>query len=437
MSGNALAGSLVLVLNSGSSSVKYQVIDVERKERLATGSVDRIGSSGNGSGGSGGSGGGEGEGAQGRLTHRHGSRPPLEITREFPDHHAALAAMLEAFAEAGPDLAATGLAAVGHRIAHGGTRFAGPELVDDGVLGEIRALIPLAPLHNPAGVKGIDVARQAFPDVPHVAVFDTPFHQSLPPSAYTYAVPRAWREEFGVRRYGFHGTSYQYVSRRAAAVLGRDLRETNLIVLHLGNGASACAIRGGLSVETSMGLTPLEGLVMGTRSGDVDPALAAYLGRVAGLDVDQIDSALNHDSGLRALAGSNDLRDVWDAVKQGDTDAQLAIDVYCHRIRKYVGAYYAVLGRVDAVVFTAGIGEHDPGVRAQALGGLERLGIVVDSKRNEAQDQDSAQGERYISPDGAEVPVLVVPTDEEMEIAAQALSVVRKSRTNPDRRPTR
>ncbi|HEV2637993.1 MAG TPA: hypothetical protein VGX23_22785 [Actinocrinis sp.] len=208
-------------------------------------------------------------------------------------------------------------------------------------------------------------------------------------------------------------------------------------MLHLGNGASACAIRGGLSVETSMGLTPLEGLVMGTRSGDVDPALAAYLGRVAGLDVDRIDSILNHDSGLRAPTGSNDLRDVWDAVKQGDTDARPAIDVYCHRIRKYVGAYYAVLGRVDAVVFTAGVGEHDPGVRAQALGGLERLGIVVDSKRNEAQDQDSARGERYISPDGAEVPVLVVPTDEETEIAAQALSVVRRSRTNPDRRPAR
>jgi acetate kinase len=265
------------------------------------------------------------------------------------------------------------------------------------------------------------VARRAFPHVPHVAVFDTAFHRTLPPHASTYAVPRAWRERYGVRRYGFHGISYQHVSRRAAEFLGRDPAKTNLIVLHLGNGASACAIEGGRSVETSMGLTPLEGLVMGSRSGDLDPAVPEYMQRVAGLDPAAVGDALNQDSGLAGLAGSNDLRDVWASVHRGDADARLAVEVYCHRIRKYVGAYYAVLGRLDAIVFTAGVGEHDAGVRAQSLAGLERLGIAVDPGRNTAAEP----GERSISPHEAEVPVLVIPTDEELEIAAQTLDLVR------------
>jgi acetate kinase len=402
-SGSDLEGS-VLVFNSGSSSVKYQLIDLDHRARLATGLVERIG-----------------DRAGGRLTHRVGAEPPRTTTRSFPDHHAALGAILEAFAEAGPDLAAAGLAAVGHRVVHGGTRFTRPTLVDEKALAAIRELSALAPLHNPANAEGIEVARRSFPNVPHVAVFDTAFHQSLPPEAYTYAVPRAWREQYGVRRYGFHGTSYRYVSRRAAALLGKRPDQADLIALHLGNGASACAIRAGRSVDTSMGLTPLEGLVMGTRSGDVDPALPAYLQRVAGLDAERIDAALNHESGLLALAGSNDLRDVWDAVDRGDEDARAAIEVYCHRIRKYVGAFYAVLGRVDAVVFTAGGGEHDPRLRALALAGLERLGLAVDPARNGADDR----GERFISPDGSEVAVLVIPTDEEIEIADQALAVVR------------
>ena len=303
---------------------------------------------------------------------------------------------------------------------HGGPRFTAPVIIDDAVLRALRELVPLAPLHLPTNIEGIEIARRAFPRVPHVAVFDTAFHQTLPPHAYTYAVPRAWREQFGVRRYGFHGISYQHVSKRAATLLGRAVSELNLIVLHLGNGASACAIEAGRSVETSMGLTPLEGLVMGTRSGDVDPALPEYLERVAGLDSAAVADALNQDSGLLGLAGSNDLRDVWTAIARDDADARLAIDVYCHRVRKYVGAYYAVLGRVDAVVFTAGVGEHDPGVRALALSGLERLGITVDATRNRATSGE----ERFVSAQGADVPVLVVPTDEEAEIAAQSLACV-------------
>ncbi|HEV2633836.1 MAG TPA: acetate kinase [Actinocrinis sp.] len=371
----------VLVVNTGSSSVKYQVIDAVSGRCTARGLVQRTSGPG------------------------------------------AVADVLAAE----PALTAANIVAVGHRVVHGGEEFAAPVLVDDKVLAALRDLAPLAPLHIPANLAGIDAARRAFPDVPHVAVFDTAFHQSLPPHAYTYAVPRLWREEFGVRRYGFHGVSYQYVSRRAAAVLGRDLGDTNLIVLHLGNGASACAIEAGRSVETSMGLTPLEGLVMGTRSGDVDPALAAYLARRAGLGSVAVDAALNQEGGLLALAGSADLRDVWAAVDRGDPDARLAVDVYCHRIRKYVGAYYAVLGRVDAVVFTAGVGEHDPGVRSRSLGGLARLGIAVDPERNEG----SGAGERFISPEGAEVPVLVVPTDEEAEIARQALDLVRTAQPGP------
>ncbi len=392
----------VLVFNAGSSSVKYQLIGLARRERLATGQVGRIG-----------------EDAAGELTHRPAHGAPYEVRDRFADHAQALDAILAAFKASGPDLAGTDLVAVGHRVVHGGDRFDQPTLVDDAVLAEIRELTALAPLHNPANATGIEVARKAFPDVPHIAVFDTAFHRTLPPAAYTYAVPREWRDRYSVRRYGFHGTSHQFVARQAARLLGKSPQETNLIVLHLGNGASVCAVEGGRSVETSMGLTPLEGLVMGTRSGDLDPAVPAYLERVAGFDAKRIDDALNQESGLLALAGSNDLRDVGRARESGDGDARLAIDVYCHRIRKYIGAYYAVLGRVDAVVFTAGVGENDDLVRGLALRGLERLGIAVDEQRNRA----AGSGERFISPEGAEVPVLVVPTDEELEIAEQALAV--------------
>jgi acetate kinase len=367
-------GRDVLVLNTGSSSIKYQIVDADGRRENAVGLVE----------------------------HANGADTVVE----------ALAAE--------PALKDASIIAVGHRVVHGGQRFATPIVIDDAVLDALRELAPLAPLHLPANINGIEVARHAFPHVPHIAVFDTAFHQTLPPHAYTYAVPRAWRERFGVRRYGFHGISYQYVSKRTAALLGRAVGEVNLIVLHLGNGASACAIEGGRSVETSMGLTPLEGLVMGTRSGDVDPAVPEYLGRVAGLDAAGVSDALNQQSGLLGLAGSNDLRDVWAAINRGDVDARLAIDVYCHRIRKYVGAYYAVLGQVGAVVFTAGVGEHDAGVRELALSGLERLGIAVDAARNEAASGE----ERFISPEGAAVPVLVVPTNEEAEIAAQSLACI-------------
>ncbi|MEW9550812.1 acetate/propionate family kinase [Nonomuraea sp. NPDC050783] len=386
----------ILVLNTGSSSIKYELVDVRTHERPAKGLVERIGEE------------------SGRLTHRAGDGPPYVRERPFPGHGEGLEAMLEAFAAAGPALDPV---AVGHRVVHGGTRFDGPVLVDDGVIATIEELAPLAPLHNPVNLAGIRVAREAFPGVPQVAVFDTAFQLALPPEAYTYAVPREWREHLGVRRFGFHGTSCAYVSRRAAALLGRDLAELNLIVLHLGNGASATAISGGRSVDTSMGLTPLEGLVMGTRSGDVDPALAGYLARVADADPQRVEHELSHRGGLLALAGTNDMREVR---ARDDDEARLALRIYTRRIRKYVGAYYALLGRVDAIVFTGGVGEHDAATRAESTAGLERLGIVVDPALNEA----AGGGERAVSPAGAEVPVLVVPTDEEWEIARQALALI-------------
>jgi len=281
------------------------------------------------------------------------------------------------------------------------------------VLTSIRDLSVLAPLHNPVNVDGIEVAMRALPDLPHVAVFDTAFHATLPPRAFTYAVPRAW----GVRRYGFHGTSHAYVSREAARLLGQAPEDVDVIVLHLGNGASASAVQKGRSIDTSMGLTPLEGLVMGTRSGDVDPALILHLRRTHNLSTDEIDAILNSRSGLLALAGDNDMRAVHRRIADGDGAAELALDVYCYRIKKYVGAYLATLGGADAIAFTAGVGENDPVVRAQSLAGLERLGIEIDEQRNRA-------GGPRISADGSAVSVLVVPTDEELEMAVQAVAVV-------------
>jgi acetate kinase len=288
--------------------------------------------------------------------------------------------------------------------------------IDDDVVAEIRDLARLAPLHNPAAVLGIEAARRRLGELPHVGVFDTAFHRTLPARAATYAVPRAWREEHGVRRYGFHGTSYAHVSRAAAELLGSAADAVNLVVLHLGNGASAAAVEGGRSVDTSMGLTPLEGLVMGTRSGDVDPAIFGHLERTAGLGAQEVQDALQRQSGMRALAGDSDLREVHRRAGAGDAEAALALDVYCHRIRRYVGAFMAVLGRTDAIVFTAGVGEHDAEVRRRALAGLEPLGIRLDEARNGAADEDA----RVISAQDSPVAVLVVPTDEELEMARQA-----------------
>ncbi|MEV1330782.1 acetate kinase [Micromonospora costi] len=367
--------SRVLVLNCGSSSVKYRLYDGD--DVRAKGTVERVGEPGGGP----------------------------------ADHETAVRQILA-------DLDLTGLTAVGHRVVHGGKRFGEPVRIDDAVLAAIRDLVPLAPLHNPPNLAGIEVARDALPDVPQVAVFDTAFHRTLPEAAATYAIDRDTAERYGIRRYGFHGTSHAYVSRRTAELLDRPYDTINTITLHLGNGASACAVAGGRSVATSMGMSPLEGLVMGTRSGDIDPTVIFHLRREGSLSVDDIDNLLNHRSGLLGLTGANDMREVLDRRAAGDPAAALAFDVYCRRITGYVGAYYALLGRVDAVTFTAGVGEHAAPVRAAALAGLDRLGIAVDPERN------AGEGDRVISPDGAEVAVCVIGTDEEREIARAARQVV-------------
>ncbi|MFJ5552771.1 acetate kinase [Streptomyces sp. NPDC093225] len=398
-----MTASRVLVLNSGSSSVKYQLLDMADGSRLASGLVERIGEE------------------TSRIAHTPaGGAAEREQTGPVADHGAALKAVAAELAADGLGLDSPELAAVGHRVVHGGTRFTAPTVIDDEVLDEVRSLVPLAPLHNPANITGIEVARALRPDVPQVAVFDTAFHATMPEYAARYAIDAKVADELSIRRYGFHGTSHAYVSRATAALLGKAPQEVNVIVLHLGNGASASAVRGGVCVDTSMGLTPLEGLVMGTRSGDLDPAVVFHLARVGGLSVDEIDTLLNKRSGLLGLCGDNDMREVLRRAGEGDHAADTAFRAYVHRLKKYIGAYVAVLGRVDAVAFTAGVGENAAPVREAAVSGLEELGLAVDAGLNSVRSREP----RLISPDHARVAVAVVPTDEELEIAAQTYELV-------------
>jgi acetate kinase len=374
-----MSGS-VFVLNAGSSSLKYQLVDPDTAEVHVAGTVERIGEEGS----------------------------------DVPDHEAAVRRALDAI-EGRPDPFACG-----HRVVHGGERFDSATVIDDEVEQAIGELSALAPLHNPANLEGIRAARAVLPDIPHVAVFDTAFHRTIPAAAATYAIDADLAARYHVRRYGFHGTSHQYVSRAAAAFLGIPLAESKIIVLHLGNGASACAVDGGRSVETSMGMTPLEGLVMGTRSGDIDPAALFHLHRQAGLGFDELEQLLNRDSGLKGLTGKGDMRDVQAAAADGDEQAEAALAVYRHRIRGYIGAYLAQLGRLDALVFTAGVGENNSLLRRRTLDGLQHLGIRVDPDRNEVPSRQA----RRISPDDAPVAVLVIPTDEELEIARQTAAAL-------------
>ncbi|MGV0698096.1 acetate kinase [Mycolicibacter sinensis] len=380
---SAVSAGLVLVLNSGSSSIKFRLIDPVAGTAVVSGLVEQIG----------------------------------EPDSAVADHAAGLRLIHQRLVDSGVDLGE--VRAVGHRVVHGGTRFHAPTLITDAVVAEVSRLAELAPLHNPANVIGIEVARADFPDVPHVAVFDTGFFHSLPAAAAAYAIDREVASQYGIRRYGFHGTSHEYVSREAALLLGREPAEVNTIVLHLGNGASASAVRGGVAVETSMGLTPLEGLVMGTRCGDIDPGVLFHLNRTAGLGVDKLDELLNRRSGLKGLSGVNDFRELLQQVSHGWPAATLAYDVYIHRLRKYVGAYLAVLGRVDAIAFTAGVGENVAAVREDALAGLDGLGIVVDPQRNRG-----GNGARIISAEHSRSTVLVVPTNEELAIARAAWQFV-------------
>jgi len=367
----------VLVLNCGSSSLKYAVVEPDTGRLVVDGIVERIG--------------------EGPIA----------------DHEAALRAAFDTLANDGHVLDELGLVAVGHRVVHGGPDLYQPTIVDDELIATLETLSPLAPLHNPPALLGIEVARRVLPDLPHVAVFDTAFFHDLPPAAATYAIDRDVAAQWHIRRYGFHGTSHQYVSEQAAEYLQAPLESLSQIVLHLGNGASASAIVGGRPLDTSMELTPMEGLVMGTRSGDVDPGIIMYLWRTAGMSVEDIESMLNRHSGVSGLSGDIDFRLLHKRIESGDEAAQLAYDVYIHRLRKYIGAYLALLGSTDVITFTAGVGENDAAVRHDALSGLAPLGIELDEHLNASP----AKGPRRISADMSPITVLVIPTDEELAIA--------------------
>ena len=374
----------VLVINSGSSSLKYAVVEPDSGNLVADGIIERIGDG------------------------------------PVADHGAALQEAFNQLAESGRPLETLGLVAVGHRVVHGGPDLYRPTLIDDALTSELEELAPMAPLHNPPAVLGIRVALEALRELPHIAVFDTAFFHDLPPAAATYAIDRDIAAQWHIRRYGFHGTSHQYVSEQAAAYLDRPLESLNQIVLHLGNGASASAIARGKPVDTSMGLTPLEGLVMGTRSGDIDPGIVSYLSRTAGMSVEDIETMLNKRSGMLGLGGEIDFRVIHQRIESGDAAARLAYDVYIHRLRRYVGGYMALLGRTDVITFTAGVGENDAAVRHDALSGLTSLGIDIDGRLNENSDRSA----RRISSPTSATTVLVIPTDEELTIARACLHVI-------------
>lgn len=390
---------VVLVLNCGSSSIKYRLLAPGTEEVLAGGLVERIGED------------------TSRCTHETDGE---EFTTEQPvaDHSDGLRLVQQQFVDHGPSFDDHPLSAVGHRVVHGGEQFRDPVVVTDAVIDGIRELSPLAPLHNPPALAGIEAALDLHDDVPHVAVFDTAFFVDLPAPAATYAVDGEVAARHGIRKYGFHGTSHQYVANQVSAALDHPagLRQ---VVLHLGNGASVSAVRDGRAVETSMGLTPLQGLVMGTRSGDVDPGLHAFLNREAEMDLDAIDRLLNKESGLKGLAGVNDFRELTRLRDEGDEKAALAFDVYVHRLRFYLGGYVAVLGGVDAISFTAGVGENSAVLRQAAVAGLEDLGIVLDEERNAA----AGEGLRFIEATESRTRILVVPTNEELAIARDALAL--------------
>ncbi len=398
----------LLIINSGSSSIKYQLLSMEKEEVLASGLVERIA---------------EASGLI-KCTFFPDTSKQRKLEREepVPNHHAGMLKVIDLLCDAASGIIADTreIDAIGHRVVHGGEAFHQPTLITDEVVAAIEENIPLAPLHNPPNLDGIRVARELFPDAPQVAVFDTAFHQSMPARAFLYALPRELYEKHRVRRYGFHGTSHAYVAAECAKLLGKPLKGCNLVTVHLGNGSSMTAIEQGKSVDTSLGMTPLEGLVMGTRCGDVDPALHLFLQQNLGMDLPAIDRMLNKESGLKGLCGMNDLRDIHKAADAGDTWAKRALDVLCYRNRKYLASFIAVLGQVDAIVFTAGIGENDAEVRRDSLQGLENFGIVLDQAKNEQRSREA----RCISTEASKVKIFVIPTNEELAIARETAQVI-------------
>jgi len=395
----------VLVINAGSSSLKYQLIDMDDESVIAKGLVERIGIE------------------HSMIKHKPTGKDSVQIEKPIGDHVKAMAYVIDALIdkEHGVIEDLSSIKAVGHRMVHGGEKFSSSVLIDEEVMEAVKENIEIAPLHNPANIMGIEACRKIMPDVPMVAVFDTAFHAKMPREAYLYGLPYDAYTKYKIRRYGFHGTSHSYVSKKAAQILGKDVKDLKIITCHLGNGSSIAAVKGGVSVDTTMGFTPLEGLVMGTRSGDIDAAIVPYLMNKMGMNVDETIAYLNKKCGVLGLSGvSSDFRDLWDAANAGNERAKTALDVFCYKIKKYIGAYAAAMGGVDVITFAGGIGENDGPVRALACEGLEFLGVKIDTEFNHPLRGRQA----VISTPDSKVVVMIVPTDEELVIARDTCELV-------------
>ncbi len=398
---------VILTLNCGSSSAKYQVYDWDNKDVLASGVVERVGQSGS------------------VITHNAKGKDEYVQESACPTHKEAIELIIATITDKNigviEDMSV--IKAVGHRVLHGGDKFTKSVIVTPEVLDTFREVQDLGPLHNPANIMGIEAAQKVLPDVPHCAVIDTAWHQTMPDTSFMYAVPYEWYEKYHARRYGFHGTSFLYTAKRASVILNKKPQDTNIIIAHIGNGASMCAVKNGKCFDTTMGITPLEGLVMGTRSGDCDPALPFYIMRKTGMSAAEMDTALNKKSGLLGITGKYvDRRDVQGALEKGDERARLAQDMECYRLRKYFGAYLAAIGPIDAVVFTAGVGEFAYQVRAKACAGLEHLGIKIDPEKNKLARTRNA--ETCISADDSKIKIFVIPTDEELVMTEDAYALM-------------
>jgi len=404
---------IIMALNCGSSSVKYQLFDWDKKEVVAKGMVERVivGDS--------------------YIVHEVPGRNAYKLEQDCSDHRAAIDLVIRVVTDPvhGALKNVSEISAVGHRVVHGGEKFTCSVQIDDEVLNAVKEVQHLAPLHNPPNIDGIEAALLLMPAIPHVAIFDTAFHQTMPEHAYLYAVPFEWYEQHGVRRYGFHGTSHLYVSKRAAMLLGKPASQCNIITMHIGNGVSHCAIRNGISVDTTMGLTPLEGAVMGTRCGDIDPAIPAFMMQKDNLSAKEIDSILNKKSGILGITGKyTDRRDVIENAEKGDHRCQLALEIEAYRLRKYIGAYMAAIGKLDAVVFTAGVGEMGALIREKTIENLEHLGIVLDRERN--RGAMTRKRESLITTDDSPVKVYVIPTDEELVFTEDVVAILNGSYTD-------
>ncbi len=403
----------VLVINAGSSSIKYQLLNMDNEAVMASGVVERIGEK------------------KGVLSHKkineHGKATKTTLEQEITDHRTGMHLVIDMITskKSGVIKSRNEIDIIGHRVVQGGESFSSATLIDDSVKKAIEDNNPLAPLHNPANLIGITVAEELFPGTPNVAVFDTEFHQTMPPKAYLYALPYEYYQELKIRRYGFHGTSHKYVAQNAALAIGKAPKELNIITVHLGNGGSISAVKKGKCIDTSMGMTPLAGIMMGTRCGDLDPAIAMYIAESKDLSARDVDTILNKKSGLLGICGMNDMRDIHQSTKEGNDRAKLAVDMFSYRVKKYIGAYYAALGRVDAIAFTAGIGENDDIIRAEVCRDMEGLGIQIDPEKNAGR----ISRQKRISAEESRVQVWVIPTNEELQIAQDSISVISKSRS--------